>query len=139
MGIDILLKDQALLNGWRFSHARRDYQNLIAATQFVQDELEGLDVNETVLFLDPVTQKNVADGKIYSGNFMVLTVSDLDMSHEDKRENYIKPLKLVIDKMYSMFKGCYFDVNDWTVIEVINVFDFNGDGVNVRFNVKEYN
>lgn len=139
MGIDKALETIAVVNGFEFVHARRDYQNLMAATQFVEDGLEGLEVGETVLFLDPVSIKTVKDGKLYSGNFMIITKSDLDDSYESKREKYIEPLKVILDKAYRSLSGCQFDINDWTSIEVINVFDFNGDGMSVRFNVKGYN
>lgn len=128
----------ALSKGWRFVNARRDYQNLVDATNFVADEVEGYSVGETVLFLDPVIRKTEKDGIRYSGNFMVLTKSDFDDDYESRQIKYIDPLVEVV--MKSMFNKlrCDFDVDGWQAIEVINVFDFNADGLSINFNLKGY-
>lgn len=137
-----MLKDKlkmfALSKGWRFVNARRDYQNLVDATNFVADEVEGYSVGETVLFLDPVIRKTEKDGIRYSGNFMVLTKSDFDDDYESRQIKYIDPLVEVV--MKSMFNKlrCDFDVDGWQAIEVINVFDFNADGLSINFNLKGY-
>lgn len=124
---------------WRFVNARRDYQNLIEATNFVADEVEGYDVGETVLFLDPVIIKTESDGIRYTGNFMVLTKSDLDDDYESRQTKYIEPLvDVVMKSMYNKLR-CDFDVDNWQAIEVINQFDFNADGLSISFNLKGYN
>lgn len=132
------LKDIATANGWRFVYARRDYQNLIDATQFISDQIANSGQGETVLFLDPLVRRSNDLGITYSGNFMVLTVSDFDDSYEDRMTNYIEPL---IDKVMNKMKHqlrCNFDIEQWQSIEVINVFDFNADGLSVSFNLRGY-
>ncbi len=132
------LKGLAALNGWRFVNARRDYQNLIEATTFVADEVEGYEIGETVLFLDPVIRKTEKDGIRFTGNFMVLTKSDLDDDYESRQTKYINPLvDILMKSMYNKLR-CEFDVDGWQAIEVINQFDFNADGLNISFNLKGY-
>lgn len=132
------LKELALANGWRFKYARRDYQNLIDATQFISDEMKDAGNGETVLFLDPVVRKTENLGVRYTGNFMVLKSSNLDENYEDRTEINIDPIvNQVMTVMVQKLK-CIYDVDNWTSIEVINVFDFNADGLSVNFNLKAY-
>ena len=138
MALNEALQNIAIANNWEFKYARRDYQNLYEATQFIQDGIEGLGIGETVLFLDPVVRKYDREGINYSGNFMILTKSDLDDSYEGKFEKYIEPLEDKLTQMHRALGGCQFDINDWTAIEVVNVFDFNADGMSIRFALKGY-
>lgn len=127
----------ALANGWRFVHARRDYQNLTDVLAFVSDSLEGYGSGETILFLDPVIVDGSSnDGNVYSGNLMVLTKSDIDETYESKYTKYIEPLKEVIFGTFKNNVRCDFKINQWRAIEVINVFDLNADGLSVQFNLK---
>lgn len=125
--------------GWKFVYARRDYHNLFDVSQFISDEMEDAGNGETVLFLDPIVRSPESIGMRYSGNFMVLTSNDFDGEYEkDKWETIISPL---LQKLRSeVYKDiiCDFDINDWTLIEVINMFDFNADGVSVRYNLRGY-
>jgi len=132
------LKEIALANGWRFKPARRDYQNLIDATAFISDEMADAGNGETVLFLDPVVRKSEDIGMRFTGNLMVLTASDIDMTYEEKYEKFIQPLiDIVMVQMKNKLR-CDYDVDGWQSIEVINVFDFNADGLSVNFNLKGY-
>lgn len=127
----------ATANGWRFIHARRDYQNLADALAFVEDSVEGFGIDETIMFLDPVVCDGTAtDGIIYSGNFMVLTRSDVDDTYDNKYNKYIQPLKDIIFGSFKNNVRCDFEVKQWKAIEVINVFDINADGLSVQFNLK---
>lgn len=137
MDVKDKLEQLATSYGWRFVHARRDYQNLTDALAFVTDEIEGYGVGETILFLDPVIRDfTESDGVKYSGNFMILTKSDLDMSYEEKQEKYINPLvEVVQDKLRSNL-SCSYKINQFRTIEVINVFDINADGLSIQFNLK---
>ena len=138
MELKTRLKEIADSYGWRFVYARRDYQNLIDATNFISDELRDAGKGETVLFMDPVTRRAENIGTRFTGNFMVLTSSDFDNSYEERMLNYVDPLiRKVMNDMRAQLV-CDFDVDDWTAIEVINMFDFNADGLNVRFNLKGY-
>lgn len=136
MEVKTKLKQIALANGWRFVYARRDYQNLIDATAFISDEMRDAGAGETVLFLDPVVRKSESIGMRYTGNFMVLTASDIDDSYEERAEKYIDPLIEKVMKEMKQKLRCVYDVDGWSSIEVINVFDFNADGLSVNFNLK---
>lgn len=138
MDVKQFLENIALSKGWRFIHARRDYQNLTDVLNYIRDEIESFEENETGIFLDPVTTSRQADGILYTGSFMVLTHSDLDMTYDQKYDTYIKPAKEYINGALWNKLRCDFDINTWTTIEVINVFDFNADGVSVQFNLKGY-
>ena len=138
MDVREFLNNQADANGWRFIHARRDYQNLTDVLHFFQDEIESFEDNESGIFLDPVITNREADGIRYTGSFMLLTKPDPDMSYEQKYLTFIKPaLDIINGSMWNSLR-CNFDVSNWTAIEVINVFDFNADGVSVQFNLKGY-
>ncbi len=135
MEVKYKLKEIAEGYGWRFSYARRDYHNLIDATAFISDELSDAGAGETVLFLDPVVRRSEDVGMTYTGNFMVLTVSDLDADY-DQRYSLIEPLIDLVMNHVKQKLRCEFVVSEWQSIEVINVFDFNADGLSVRFNLK---
>lgn len=140
MDIRTALENFALAQtpAWRFRHARRDYANIHDVLAFVGDQVESFADNETAIFLDPVTTSKEADGIRYTGNFMILTKSDLDMDYETKYATYVKPaLDIAHGTLWNKLR-CDFDFTTWSVVEVINVFDFNADGVNVQFNVKGY-
>lgn len=127
----------ALANGWRFVHARRDYQNLTDALAFVNDSVGGYGLGETIFFLDPVIcDGTTTDGISYSGNFMVLTKSDMDDTYENKYTKYIEPLKEVLFGSFKNNLRCSFEIKQWRAIEVINVFDINADGLSIQFNIK---
>jgi hypothetical protein len=135
---EIKLKALATAQGWAFVNAPRSYQNLQDIANFIADTMEGVGVGETFLFLDPVIRaKKTSEYIDYSGNFMVLTKSDLDeTTYADRKTKYIDP---VIDILYGTFYNklrCDFSISDWRSIEVINVFDFNGDGVSMKFTLK---
>ena len=135
---EIKLKALATAQGWAFVNAPRSYQNLQDIANFIADTMEGVGVGETFLFLDPVIRaKKTSEYIDYSGNFMVLTKSDLDeTTYADRKTKYIDP---VIDILYGTFYNklrCDFLISDWRSIEVINVFDFNGDGVSMKFTLK---
>ena len=132
------LKELAVAQGWTFVNAPRSYQNLQDIANFIADTMEGVGVGETFLFLDPVIRaKKTTEYMDYSGNFMVLTKSDLDeTTYADRKTKYIDP---VIEILYGTFYNklrCDFTISDWRSIEVINVFDFNGDGVSMKFTIK---
>ena len=132
------LNELATAQGWTFVNAPRSYQNLQDIANFIADTMEGVGVGETFLFLDPVIRaKKTSEYVDYSGNFMVLTKSDLDeTTYADRKTKYIDP---VIDILYGTFYNklrCDFSISDWRSIEVINVFDFNGDGVSMKFTLK---
>lgn len=137
MDIKDKLESLATNYGWRFVHARRDYANLTDALAFVEDEAQKYGVGETILFLDPVVRDGTkTDGIGYSGNFMILTISDLDGTYDEKYKDFIEPLTpIIVEDMRNKLR-CSYNINQWRAIEVINVFDINADGLSVNFNLK---
>lgn len=132
------LKNFATAKGWKFIHARRDYQNLTSVSDFIFSETEQFGDGETFMFVDPVKRDPRKDGIDYSGNFLILTNSDLDKSYDQKYNDYIKPLlPIVNDELYKTL-NCTYDVNKLSTLEAINLFDFNADGLSVSFNLKGY-
>ena len=123
--------------GWGFIHARRDFQNLMDAAAFVADSVEGYGPGETVLVLDPVKRGTTEGGaRSYIGNLMILTKSDLDGTYEEKYNLNVAPLLEKAHKEIPARLRCIYDLNTWESIEVINVFDFNADGLAISFNLK---
>ena len=138
MTVETKLETLATARGWTFINARRDYQNLQELVNFIADSMEGVGVGETFLFLDPVVRgKKTTEFITYTGNFMVLTKSDLDeTTYADRKIKYIDP---VIEIMYGAFYNnlrCDFKVLEWNSIEVINEFDLNGDGISMKFKLE---
>lgn len=139
MDLKDTFKTIADANGWGCEYARRDHQNLVDVTNSIYSASENYATGQTFLFVDPIVRTPHETGITYSGNFMVLTNSDLDMSYDDKFENYIRPLLNLL--MGSGFKNkllCSYDVNLWRAIEVINFFDFNADGLSIQYELKGY-
>lgn len=128
-----ILKALAAASGWVFEYGRRDFQNL-------HDAAEQKEVSH--LFLDPVQiSKNRSDsGQVesitYSGNFMLLYSSDIDEeSYEYRYENYIKP---ILEGQIGVIENdlvCVQEatIEQWQIVEVINMFDYNLDGVIVTY------
>lgn len=127
-----------ITKGYNFTHARRDFQNLQSVTDFIYSQTENLATGETTFFLDPIIRKPSSDGVTYTGNFLILTNSNPDMTYNQKYEAYIEPMILMVQtELYNSLR-CLYDINDLTVIEVIDMFDFNADGVSVSFSLKGY-
>lgn len=132
------LKSYATSKNWRYEYARRDYQNLIDATDFVADAIEGYGVGETIMIVDPIRRSSENSGISYRGSFMVLTKSDLDDDYASRKTKYIDPLLDIILKEMKGFLLCNFDINQWEAIELINMLDWNADGLLVTYNLKGY-
>lgn len=132
------LENYATSQGWRYEYARRDYQNLIDATDFVADAIEGYGVGETIMIVDPIRRASENSSASYRGSFMVLTKSDLDDDYASRKTKYIDPLLDVILKDMKGLMLCNFDINQWEAIELINMLDWNADGLMVTFNLRGY-
>lgn len=118
-----------------FFYAKHDYRNL-----FSEVEVK----NRTQIFLDPVEiddimdEFNVVVGEIHSGAFMILLSSDIDeISYDDRYQKYIKPLIATQTKEIKEALRCTYKVqiNNWKTIEVINMLDYNLDGLIVTYNI----
>lgn len=127
----------ATAEGWGFIHARRDFQNLMDAAAFVADSVEGYGPGETVMVLDPIKRRtNKDNARTFTGNVMILTKADLDGTYEEKYNKNVAPLLEKVHKQIPAILNCIYDVEHWESIEVINVFDFNADGLSISFNLK---
>lgn len=131
-----ILKAFALANDWGFFYGRHDFQNL--------EDLDETEAAKIQLFLDPVeieeneNDTNVTESAIHSGRFMLLMSSDIDeQSYDDRYQDYIKPLIETQLKILKESIACGYEVtfNLWKTIEVINILDFNFDGIIVTFNI----
>lgn len=133
------LKAIAEAKGWDFVGARRDYANLYQAHQLVNDAVEGVDVDKSVLILDPVKFNRTSSSEVsYTGSFMILTRSDLKKTYEQKLALYIDPITDYVKTTLPDALRCDFDIVSWSCIEVVNELDLNGDGYAVTFNLKAY-
>jgi hypothetical protein len=124
-----ILKALATSNGWVFEYGRHDFQNLFKAAE---------QKNVSHIFLDPVkirdidNDSGITEKKVYSGSFMILFSSDIDEQDYDTRyQNYIKPI--VSGDLKTIKDGirCGYDVvfDLWETTEVVNIFDYNFDGL----------
>lgn len=138
MDLKDTFKNIADAKGWGCEYARRDHQNLVDVTNSIYSASQNYATGQTFLFVDPIVRRPHETGITYSGNFMVLTNSDLDMSYDDKFEGYIRPLLDIVLGSIRNQLMCDFDVNVWSAIEVINFFDFNADGLSVQYELKGY-
>lgn len=121
---------------WGFEYARRDYQNLIDSTDWVADALNNYGTDETIFFCDPIKRgKTKAGAETFSGSFMVLTRSDHDEVYEQRYIKFIEPILSIIMGGVRNKLLCDFDVDTWQTTELINVFDWNADGLLVTYNI----
>lgn len=123
------LKAIAASNNWPFEYARTDFQNLF-------EEVEQENVSH--IFLDPVeirdidNDSGVTEKKAYSGSFLIVYSSDIDEEDYDTRyQKYIKPivegdLQTIKDSLRCAYEATF---KLWRSTEVINVFDYNFDGI----------
>lgn len=126
------LKNIAEDNNWVFEYSRSDYQNLY-------DEMTN---DEVHLFVDPITtDSNFSESgfqeKTYSGKMMILVGSDIDEDYQTKYDENIKPLidgalQILIDTLVCADA----EINQFKTTEVINLFDFNLDGILINYNIK---
>ncbi|WP_418513718.1 hypothetical protein [Corallibacter sp.] len=131
-----MLKNICNSNNWKFTYARKDFQNLY------DDEV--LSASTPYIFLDPVIitenfdEFNNVESTNFSGAFMMLLSSDIDEEdYEYRYQTYIKP---ILNSNLSMMKNeitCNgnYSIDNWRLTEVINAFDFNADGVIVNYSI----
>lgn len=131
-----LLKAIATANSYNFVYGRSDFQNLA----------DDMDTGLVYIFLDPVATDKVYDdfnrveAKTYSGAFTLLVSSDIDKG--DYEQRYIDEIKPLIDGALVVIEdalkcGGSINFNTWRELEVINLFDYNLDGLSITYNVTE--
>lgn len=127
------LKEIAQVNGWVFFYGRRDFQNLL-------NEVEDLD--KIYVFLDPVqidnsfNEYNDNTESTHSGTFMLLKSSELGDGYDERYQDDIKPLiEQHVQTIITALSEAEYEINNLRTTEIINVFDWNYDGVVVHFSV----
>jgi hypothetical protein len=135
-------EDLALRLGMVFSYGRRDHINLL-------NFADGDTTRRFILFPLKETNNFSADSgfkikTIYSGSFGVVERSSLDEYYneqkgdesEGKYKKHIEPIKLAVATMLDEIQcDNSLSVQSWVVDEVINLLDFNADGVIVSFSI----
>lgn len=125
----------AAAQGWEFDYGRQDFHNLKEAA--VQQDVSHL-------FLDPVNiekkrnDSGNVEAVIYSGSFMLLYSSKLDEGgYNERYESYIKPIISTQVELFEENLICEQEatLETWRIVEVINVFDDNFDGVLVTYKI----
>ena len=137
-----ILEDHATTLGWQFSYGNKANQNLLISDK-VSDRI--------YLILDPVTRvkaksENGGIGEItFNGSFLLLVKSNLDNVYhnqknkdktEGKYEKNIKPLLDGLESLESLIDCSDVQILSWSVIDAINVFDANTDGIIVTYSTK---
>ena len=119
-----------------FTYARRDFQNLV----------EDLATGATHIFLDPVerlenfTEYNEVDTIQSSGQFMVVISSDIDKGDYELR--YVEDIQPLLVGALATIKAAIkcngsVVIDSWRTVEVINMFDYNVDGIAVTYQITE--
>lgn len=134
------LREIAANNGWHFEYGRSDFHNLYAADTD----------KEFHFFLDPVqirsafSKTGARQHDNYTGRFMLLKQSHLQELYDNtnpeslgKYQKNIQPvLQEMLPKIYEELNCLGYEIIEWNCTEVINLFDFNADGVLIQFNLK---
>lgn len=126
-----ILEQIAINNDYIFSYARQDFQNLY----------DDMTTDKVHLFVDPITQdtsfsESGTETNTYSGKMMLLVSSDVDEDYQQKYVNNIKPLMNDASKSIKNALVCVeATINKFTQVEVINIFDFNLDGLLITYSV----
>tara|TARA_R110000772_G_scaffold143585_1_gene253157 strand:- start:84 stop:497 length:414 start_codon:yes stop_codon:yes gene_type:complete len=130
-----ILKTIAESNKWEFEYGRSDYNNLY-------DAQEKKLIPQ--IFLDPVViekqfgEYNEQISQTEGGSFMILVSSDIDEESYDIRyTKYIQPLISTSMGIIESAISCdeTYVINSWRLTEVINVFDYNMDGIICTYNL----
>lgn len=122
-------------NQFEFMYARKDFQNL-----FDGNEVEG----QIYVFLDPVesddneNDTNIVESITYSGDFMVVASSKLDLDYQERYDQHIKPIIEGALKTIKSDIRCGNEVkfHQWRKVEIINALDYNFDGIIVQYNIE---
>ena len=119
----------AKLRGWYFEYGRSDLHNLY----------DNDDEKCFKMFLDPIiedenlNQFGALESTVYEGRFMLVMQSDLDGEYDTqqdtkpkdgKYQKHILPCKEELKKLRNEL-GCVYTIEQWKIMEVINVLDTN--------------
>lgn len=124
---------------WFFSYGNKANQNLL------QSDLE---VDKKYLILDPVrrlkkfSEYGGVKGIDFSGSFILVVKSTIDQEYYKNKDGVlsgkynenIKPLiNIEIKKLEDLFNCSSYNVTEWSIIDVTDIFDVNLDGLIVNF------
>jgi hypothetical protein len=137
--VEILEQHSATLN-WIFSYGNKANQNLMQAT---------LVPNKIYLILDPVKRKRAfsefggTGDTTFTGSFLLLRASTIDqMYYEGQgtergkyKENIRGILGFYLESLEAILNCGDLKINDWSIVDIVDVFDFNADGVVVTYNI----
>tara|TARA_R110000822_G_scaffold80896_1_gene192528 strand:+ start:208 stop:624 length:417 start_codon:yes stop_codon:yes gene_type:complete len=123
-------------NQFGFTYARRDFAGLY-------DEVP---TGQVQIFLDPVAisesfgDYNVVETRQFTGSFMMLISSDVEKG--DYNQRYIDEIKPILDTALGTIKTSlkcnnFVSIDVWRTVEVINVFDYNMDGIVVTYQITQ--
>ncbi|RZJ67688.1 MAG: hypothetical protein EOO50_05240 [Flavobacterium sp.] len=115
---------------WFFFYGRKDYQNLIE----LEKDVIGLFVEPIVE--DPKFNEYGEATMTYSGRFLLAVHSDVDEEYDYKFETYIKPIKEnQLPFILTALQCNSYKINQFRILEVINMEDMNVDGKLVSYNL----
>lgn len=128
--------------GWVFHYGRADFQNLI--------ETDNENDKKWYFFLDPISTENTNPSLVINtGNYMILSKSDLDQVYDNQQEVNpnqgkfrlnILPKKQYIKNEFRNLLECQgnLEVTKSITTDIINFFDDNLDGVLVNFTITQF-
>ena len=137
--VEILEQHSATL-GWIFSYGNKANQNLIQGD---------LTPEKIYLILDPVKRKRAfsefggTGDTTFTGSFLLLRASTIDQMYYEgqgteagKYKENIKPLlETEVVRLEDILNCAEYKINDWSIVDVVDVFDFNADGIVVTYNI----
>ena len=135
-----VLEQQATTLGWTFSYGNKANQNLMES-DLVADRI--------YLLLDPVRRLRAfsefggTGTSTFTGSFLLLVKSTIDQEYYEgqgteagKYKENIKPLlQTEIPKLEDVLNCDAYQINEWSIVDVVDILDFNADGIIVTFNI----
>ena len=144
MDIVLFIQQEVELLGWVFSYGNKSNINLIDGDKDIEKIYFLCDV---IPSNEPDTSEFGGDGAVdYTLNFMLLVHSDFSDVYfkqrnteegEGKYEKNILPLKTQLKKFKKVIDCSIYERRGWSIVEVIDKEDFNGDGLGVGTTLRE--
>jgi len=144
MDIVLYLEQEVKLLGWEFSYGNKSNLNLLEADKDI----------DKIYFLCDIVEASDAEVSEYGGygaidykvTFMLLVQSEFEDVYFSQRETEtddgkynknIIPLKTQLKKLKKVFDCSVYERRSWSVIDVVNQTDINGDGLSVSTTLRE--
>lgn len=136
-----VLEDYAVGLGWLFSYGNADNNNLLKSDRIA---------DQIYLLLDPVTRVKAKSeyggtGEIaFNGQFLLVVKSNLDNNYHNQKgqdkttgkyEKNIKPLLDSLEFLENIIDCSDYQIQTWSVVDIINALDANTDGVIVTYSL----